>query len=57
MGEMKGEMKGEVKMANPLYLKGLATSDGRDEAFFDNRSLFINNARLIFNNAALFALR
>ena len=52
-----GEMKGEVKMANPFYLKGLATSDGRDEALFDNRSLFINNARLIFNNAALFALR
>ena len=52
-----GEMKGEMKMARSLYLKGLAPSDGRDEAFFDNnRSLFVNNARLIFNKAALFAL-
>ena len=45
---------GEMKMAKSLYLKGFATPDGRDGAFSDNNcSLFINNARLIFNNAAL----
>ena len=44
---------GEMKMAKSLYLKGFATPDGRDGAFSDNNcSLFINNARLIFNNAA-----
>jgi hypothetical protein len=49
-----GGMKGEMKMAKSLYLKGFATPDGRDGAFSDNNcSLFINNARLIFNNAAL----
>ncbi len=52
-----GGMTGEIKMAKTLYLKGLAPSDGRDEAFFDkNCSLFINYARLTFNKAALFAL-
>lgn len=52
-----GGMKGEMKMAKSLYLKGFATPDGRDGAFSDNNcSLFINNARLIFNNDALFAL-
>ena len=36
MGGMKGEMKGEMKMARLLYLKGLATSDGRDGSKMKN---------------------
>ena len=44
-------------MARFLCLKGLAPSDGRDEHISDNTpSLSVNNARLILNKAALFAL-
>jgi hypothetical protein len=48
-------MKGEMKMTKSLCLKGLTSPNGRDGAFFDNNCSFINNARLIFNHAALFA--
>ena len=53
MGRVTGEMKGGMEKVKSLYLKGLAPSDGRDGAFFNNnRLLIINNARLILNNAA-----
>ena len=65
MGEMKGEMKGEMNLSKPLYLKGSAPLDGRDEQDFVNRSvpplrsaknpwLSVNKARLFLDNAALF---
>ena len=69
MGEMTGEMKGGMKIAESLYLKGSAPSNGRDGHYFVNTPLLfintlalsvntprlsVNNARLFINKAALF---
>jgi len=49
-------MTGEMKTARFLYLMGLAPSDGRDGHFFNNARLIFNKAALFIDNAALLAL-
>ena len=34
-GSVMGEMKGGMKNVEPLYLKGLTLSDGRDERNYE----------------------